>query len=66
MLRIPGLMFDGSTSIWLGMSGSIHLLPPCLHGIDRNIIYIINISNILGYDLLCWCFVMLIYSASSD
>jgi len=29
-----GFMFNGS--ILLGMSGAIHLLPPCLHGIDRN------------------------------
>jgi len=57
-------MFNGS--IFLGMSGDIHLLPSCLHGTDSNIIYITDISNILCYILLCWCFVVFIYSASSD
>ena len=59
MLRITGLMFNGS--ILLGMSGAIHLLPLCLHGTDRNIIYVINISNMLRTTLLVF-----IYPAFSD
>jgi hypothetical protein len=41
------------------MSGAIHLFPSCLHGTNRNIIYIVNINNILCYVLLCWCFLCL-------
>ena len=40
--------------------------PVCLHGTDRNIIYIIFISNILCYVFFGSYFVMIIYSASSD